>query len=261
MSWCVALASVAGSSHEAAGRSCDDVSACRLFQAYEGAFLLLVASDGAGFASHGGLGAARAVEVVVAEAERFSFGPEAPTERDVARWLDVVSATLAHESELSGLRAMDMACTLVVVVSDDKGTVVGRVGDGAAVVRRRGTRDWSVPVPPQHGEFANETSFVTSTRVRDLLDVERVPASDGIVVLTDGLEGVVLDGRGEPHAPFFDMIAIPVENLHSSAPCHADDVVDRALSSDLSAYLRSPSVRTRTDDDVTLVVASRRVVA
>jgi hypothetical protein len=62
----------------------------------------------------------------------------------------------------------------------------------------------------------------------------------------------VLDfAEKRPHAPFFNGIIRPVEQSQSPGS-------DRQLASALSRYLDSPAVNERTDDDKSLILASRR---
>ena len=124
-------------------------------------------------------------------------------------------------------------------------------------------------IVPQRGEYANQTSFLTSSDAMSRLDVriERVARSpstqpspiegegveDGntrrLAMFTDGIQNLVLNSSDDsPHAPFFD----PVFAWMLSQPPDSDDTDGK-----LAAFLGSPRVTNRADDDLTLLLATR----
>jgi hypothetical protein len=77
---------------------------------------------------------------------------------------------------------------------------------------------------------------------------------DEVAVFSDGIENLVLHSATRTvHAPFFDAMFPPVRQ-HPSG--FAAD-----LSLGLEKYLLSPLICDRTDDDKTLVLATRRPAA
>ncbi|MGE5150850.1 MAG: protein phosphatase 2C domain-containing protein, partial [Rhodospirillaceae bacterium] len=143
------------------------------------------------------------------------------------------------------------ACTLLAAVVGDQSAVFVQIGDGAMVISS-GT-GWRHVFWPQHGEFANTTNFVTSERAVPELEFVRVDeAVQEIAIFTDGIENLVLQKAGKTaHAPFFDSMFPPVRKSLASG-------VDAELSRALDKYLSSPTINNRTDDDKTLILASRR---
>ena len=137
-------------------------------------------------------------------------------------------------------------------MADDR-AALAQVGDGAIVVD-------AVDVPgayrafiwPQRGEYANETFFATDPTAFGLVASDVFPRPiEEIALLTDGLQGLVLDNQRKlPHAPFFSRVF----NAIRGAPPGPST----GLSDALATFLASPYVHTRTDDDVTLVLATRR---
>ena len=80
-------------------------------------------------------------------------------------------------------------------------------------------------------------------------------AVEEIALFTDGLENLVLNKAEKTvHAPFFD-------SMFRSVRASAADGVDAALSQGLENYLSGPVITERTDDDKTLILATRRPVA
>ena len=169
----------------------------------------------------------------------------------VERWMAGVLYRLKLHAEESGAALEDYACTLIAAVIGERDSAFAQIGDGAAVLSA-GT-GWNHVFWPQHGEFANTTNFITSAHALDALEfgTSNQPIQE-IALFTDGLENLVLQKAARAvHAPFFDSMFPAVRR--STAPG-----VDAELSAALGRYLSGAPVNERTDDDKTLVLASRR---
>jgi hypothetical protein len=227
--WHALAASVEGSGHRARGIGCEDASSVEVLD--DGTLLMAVA-DGAGSAPRAAEGSTRAVAAAM-EAMRSGVDLEVVVE----------GARRSLEPVVMGERLGDRATTLLVVRAVGGAIETGQVGDGAVVVRRHGILE--VVAADDKGEYLNETCFLTSDGWRDALRVARV-ADDGvdsIAVMTDGLQLVALDlATGTPHAPFFE-------------PFFAFAAGGGEVAQ-LEAFLASDRVGERTDDDVTLAVAT-----
>ena len=71
---------------------------------------------------------------------------------------------------------------------------------------------------------------------------------DRLAMFTDGLQNLVLRAEDDsPHAPFFNPVSSP-----GSVHRHVSDDTDRKLA----AFLESPRVTNRADDDLTLLLAA-----
>jgi hypothetical protein len=227
--WRALGASVAGAGHLARGIGCEDASAVDVTD--DGTLLIAVA-DGAGSAARSSEGSTRAVAAAM---DALRSGADVCAVVHAARG--------ALEPVAEGERMGDLATTLLVVRGGVAGIETAQVGDGAVVLR--GGDELSVLAADDKGEYLNETVFLTSAGWREALRVDTAEASavDGIAVLTDGLQLVALDlATGTPHAPFF-------------APFFSF-VADDGDVEQLVAFLGSERVQARTDDDVTLVVAT-----
>jgi hypothetical protein len=254
-------ASVAGSSHRAAGRGCDDAHG---FRPLPHGGVLLAAADGAGSAPRGAQGAALAVRAAIDSVScRLTAGmPPA----GAIGWQSLLrTALLDARAALEGrgltsppdprvcriggtaptLCLDDFATTLLLAIVIDGWILALQVGDGAIVAWDAG--GLRTLTRPDHGEYLNETVFVTSGDFleRAQYTVLRPDGASAVALFSDGLESLALClASNEPHAPFF-------------APLFAYAGDPAADEGELAAFLDSPRVCARTDDDKTLVLAVR----
>jgi hypothetical protein len=218
-------------------------------------YLIVVVSDGAGTSTHGGRGANIVCKCMAKSLSDFigSGGLVSDIDEDLARsWLEISRAKIQSAASLVGLTTRDFAATLVsVIISRDAAAII-QVGDGACAHRCYDADDWNVALWPARGEYAASTFFVTELpkpSVRVALICTNV---DKIAVFTDGIEKLVLNEKSKkPFKRFFETVMLPVIN---SNVCGRD----RYLSHRLRDYLNSDYICDRTDDDKTLVLATRR---
>jgi hypothetical protein len=154
------------------------------------------------------------------------------------------------------LSPREFACTLLgAVVSQDRAAFF-QIGDGAIVVSNRAEADdYGWIFWPQHGEFANQTNFVTQDDALEVLEFELGERSvDEVAIFTDGIERLVLDLQEKTaHAPFFRTLFGWVAKTEPAA------VNEEIPTSEvMGRYLGSKQINDRTDDDKTLILASRR---
>ena len=166
-------------------------------------------------------------------------------------WLENSAAAIVHAAGREGLAIREFACTLISAIVSPTHAVFLQVGDGAIVIRPRGD-DWTYVFWPQHGEYINTTVFITDPAA--LLRFEyssRPDLIDEVAVFSDGIEALVLHYASQTvHAPFFDGVFPAVRALPHPG-------WNEELSAKLMAYLASPVICDRTDDDKTLLLASR----
>jgi hypothetical protein len=248
--WKLLFQSVAGSSHERTGQPCQDSCRVRLARTGRGPVLVLACADGAGSAGHADVGARLACrEAVRLVRDDLREGlPVAELERDTAlSWYGRLRQRLGAEAEGRGLEMHELACTLLLAVVGADAAAFAQIGDGAIVLRAGDgyeTAFW-----PQNGEYANSTNFVTDPDSADRLEFARRPGPvDELALLTDGLQMLALNFADRSvHGPFF----LPMfRRLRAASP-------GEGLARALRQFLKSPAVTQRSDDDKTLILATR----
>ena len=253
------MASSIGTSHVAAAQPCQDAH-FHIEATGPGPdgdrIMVLVVSDGAGAAALAEVGAAlvcdtfgRLVAAYIGQGGRVaSIGRPL-----VERWIAGVVYRLELHARETGAALGDYACTLLAAVVGAQEAAFVQIGDGAIVLSAG--EGWKHVFWPQHGEFANTTNFVTSAHRLEALEFGTLDKPvEELALFTDGLENLVLQKAARVvHAPFFESMFPAVRRSTASG-------VDAALSRALGAYLSSAPVNDRTDDDKTLVLASRRPV-
>ncbi len=246
--WRVVAASVTGTSHEKNHLPCQDAHKWRVLQ--QGVLVAGVA-DGAGSATLAEIGSRKAVAAVADFVEqRAGSLPPADNETEWRSLLiDALTAALsAVEKEAldRNVPVRDLATTLIVLVATVSLVAVAQIGDGAALVKDNADQLVSL-TRPVRGEYANETTFLVSPNAIDSaqLNVWKGRAT-GLAAFSDGLQMLALNMQtGSPHMPFF----VPLFGFVKSV-ANLDDA-----KSQLQAFLQSPRISQRTDDDLTLLIA------
>jgi hypothetical protein len=248
MTWRAIGASAIGSSHLATMTRCQDACAFRSVAFGDGASAFVaVVADGAGTASSSHHGARTAVDAALA---RMTETIEAHGVLGLRAMLDAFRVARERVIETArdyGHAPRDYASTLLALAAFDDRTIAAQIGDGAIVVDRDGLRAllW-----PQNGEYANTTRFlIEDDALANVACIETGPARRA-ALFSDGLQGLALqfDSRAA-YAPFFTPF---FDYLETS------DADDATIQRQLEAYLESPALASRTDDDKSLVLAVRR---
>jgi len=214
--------------------------------------LVAAIADGAGSAALADLGASAAVRAAV-DAVRESIQPldGEPTDGQLRAalgyGLQQDRAAVVTEAAQRAVSSDQLATTLIVLVATPVVVAAAQVGDGAAVLGDPSGSMAALTVP-QSGEYANETTFIVSPGALQTAQY-RVwrgrPAS--VALFSDGLQMLALRmPQGAPHAPFFSPLFSFIRAV--SDPGVAQE--------QLAAFLKSPRVAERTDDDLTLLLAA-----
>lgn len=255
MPWRIASASAIGTSHISVGKPCQDNAVHCLLDGLEGQVLTAVVCDGAGSATYSDVGAWLASQTLLELAfVHFSEqGTLSQIDREKALvWVSEIAERISAHADGLNHSAKDYACTLLAAILGPDSAVFLQIGDGAMVVSHGQEDGWSYVFWPQHGAYANTTNFVTSPGLTDLLEFEFAPRRiEEVALFSDGLENLVLHhATRSVHQPFFDAMFPAVRGSCS----RGEDV---ELSSGLKAYLMSPLICERTDDDKSLILATR----
>ncbi|MGA2735902.1 MAG: PP2C family serine/threonine-protein phosphatase [Bryobacteraceae bacterium] len=247
--WKYAAASVVGTAHQKfPDGECQDAHALDYVQRLS-AFVGVV-SDGAGSASQAQRGSRLACDFVLERVAETS--PALVFSRALAdKTLDGLRGTLRSLASNDGFQIRDFACTLLVAIICPDQSVFWQMGDGAMCFRQQGEDRFKYAFWPEKGDYANVTYFVTDENAKDHLDFD---ITDGEIVelgmFSDGLERLALDfAAGEAHSGFFKGL---FPHMHSLPAGRCDD-----LSLQIANFLASERVNRRTDDDKTLILASR----
>jgi hypothetical protein len=267
--WKVIGASVAGTSHEAAGKGCEDASGWRT----DAGLTCLAVADGAGSRPMAGRGAALAVQraLLLAGADGpLADGPQAdgpqaggpraggphgggpraggPGGGDPAGWLRLIFEDVREQltalASAEGNDVADYATTLAVAILTGHLVSIGQIGDTIAVTGLGEKYQTVAPAP--RAEYVNETTFVTGQHALAQLRITVKPVSevDAVFLATDGLRFKILDdlAASTPFAPFFGDLA-----AYARSPLATGDAVRRFLA----------EVDDQSGDDKTLVAAVR----
>lgn len=254
--WRVVEASVQGTSHVAGDIPCQDACASRFVTAGDQEFLLLSASDGAGTASRAEVGAKLTCNVVIDCVDRFLRGVGTLGEvclEDARDWIREVQLVIQQAADEEHLTPRDFASTLAFAALSQTHALCLQIGDGAVVVN---DNDGYQPVFwPDSGEYVNSTYFVTDEAATSRLQFKLIEGGvEEIALLTDGLQMLALNmGLKTAHSPFFRPM---FTQLRDQPPGFSE-----ATSTALAQFLASEAVNGRTDDDKTLILASRRPIS
>jgi protein phosphatase 2C-like protein len=256
VSWRFVNAAVSGTSHVRAGLPCQDDCLVDVMTLGEDEILIAIASDGAGSAQRAEEGSGILCASLLASAMECLQGGasiERLTREDVEQWIGRARNEIETRARDHALVPRDFACTLVAAIAGAAAAAFFQIGDGAVVIGAG--ESCEVVFWPDSGEYANMTFFTTDDDWTKHLqfDVRRMRV-DELALMTDGLQRLALqfDTR-TPHAPFF---APMFATLRKRSAGFAAD-----LESELVAFLSSSAVNDRTDDDKSLVIATRRAGA
>jgi len=255
--WKYAYTSAVGTSHVKLGTECQDTSLCNLLQLRDGNELLVaVVADGAGSATKAGLGSTIAATALIETiTDLFAGGSQI---EDISREfvLKLVSAfrnVLTSVAEEERADVKQFATTLLAAIVGPESAVFFQIGDGAIVFSKRDQPDeYSWAFWPQQGQYVNQTYFLTDDDAIEKVEYKYITEPiDELALFTDGLQVIALHFQTQTaHAPFFRAMFKP---LYGAVSGYLKD-----LSNSLAAYLDSPAVNQRTDDDKSLILAGRR---
>lgn len=210
---------VRGRGHEAEGTRGQD----RTAYARRAGIQVLCLADGAGSATHSEFGAQSVVhdgcELLIDRFHDFANGDDAlQARRDI---VDYLYAGLAETADKLQCEIGDLASTfLAVAVSGDR-FVIAHVGDGVVGFVKHG--ELRVASGPDNAEFANATTFITSSDAVASLRLFRgsLEGVSGFILMSDGVSESLYDQRSGRLAPACEkLIAITTTapSRHSKNP-------------------------------------------
>lgn len=245
-------ASVPGSSHRKVGKHCQDYNCWRVTSS---GILIAAVADGAGSAPWGAEGAKTASTTAVASLEALI------ADQDTAAidWSRVLQDSLCKarerlqsEATTTGVDVLDWATTLILVAATPNLLAAVQIGDGACVAANVDGAMVALGAP-QRGEYLNETVFLVSEGYEAAMQKTLWPDRIAhLAIFSDGLQMLAMKmPENTPHAPFFQ----PLWGF-------ADEEMSPEMAEvELNAFLISPRIAGRADDDLTLLLASLVVPA
>ena len=255
--WRVATASAVGASHAKDNTPNQDAVAHRLIEVGHGQVVVAAVADGAGSASRSDEGSRIAADTAVATiVDGINQQPAAAFGERLAESLvrdAIKQAKIAVEryGATRGVAARELATTLIVALASDDLLTAAQVGDGAVVAFNIDGGDAKTLCDAHGGEYANETTFITSrSRPHEIADVGHAAGSDydALALITDGLENLALK---MPEREAFLGFWNPMLNdlAHTDEP--------EAVPARLLSFISGERVQSRTGDDVTIAIAVR----
>lgn len=249
-SWRIIAASVRGSSHEKKNQPCQD--AVR-WQSLPGDVWIAAVADGAGSAALAEAGSTAACAASLDFLGRKLREALVPATEEKWRQLLADSLQAARQALVAEAAARqaplrDLATTLLLLAVTPEAVAGAQVGDGAALVADSAGNLLALTRPCLN-EYLNETTFLTSESALENPQLQFRPGRiKHAALLSDGLQMLALKmPEGAPHYPFF----APLFRFLEAA---GDPVAAR---DQLAAFLLSPRIQQRANDDLTLLLAGR----
>lgn len=255
-SWKYVYASVAGTSHTKSGTDCQDSCTCSVFFCNGLPIFIGVVADGAGSALNSKIGASIACDLFLNEIRTLCESGGSIEEITRSFIEDCIASFQNHikaVAEADGKTSRDYACTFLSCVIGKEYSVFAQIGDGAIVVSSEDEpTDYRWVFWPQQGEYANQTFFITDDDAINKMEyIEIRRKIDEVALFSDGLQGITLNYEKKlAHTPFFSP---SFAWLRPFAEGHLEN-----LSHSLELYFNSPIINEKTDDDKTLILATRR---
>jgi serine/threonine protein phosphatase PrpC len=251
VNWKAVARSAIGTSHQKQGIVYQDYGKYCIFDDV----IVGAVADGAGSAKYSDIGSKLAVETVLKcfsdingfpQKQAFSKPlSEEEAQKVFAEIVNKVITELQKQADKKDYFVNNLASTLLVFVATPDCIAAMQIGDGF-IVRRSEDSEYQLLFKPDKGEFANETTFITSTNALKEMQVKVInEKQEFICASTDGLEKVAIRlSDWQPFSPFFKPLE---EYLHE--PVNQEDE-DKYLME----FLNSERLNSRTDDDKTLLL-------
>jgi serine/threonine protein phosphatase PrpC len=251
--WRVAGVSTIGTSHKQSGAECQDtwtISQAIIPAGFEVVTAVCV-SDGAGSAEKAFAGAKlTAFAVSNWLCEHFPSALSLSQNQIGKACLAKVRRLVRRAAERAGYSPNEYAATLVAVCVGSNGAWLAlHLGDGGIVGEF--ANQVLVVSPPEKGEFANESWFVTSEGALEHLRVYGSPFNQefckptGFVIFSDGVENSLLNRRT-------GTVAHAASIMLGWLRGHPPAIVSRALEQNINMVFREQSY-----DDCTIVLMAK----
>ena len=248
--WKTVCGRVAGTSHAETGGPCQDAGLIQNGNIPEMPVLTACVSDGAGSATHSEAGSHLACEIFASIVQREASAGQLfdNWSQDAAvQWCREIRESIEQRASELGVVSRQLACTLLGAVIAQEEALFLQIGDGAIVRFHEG--EYRTVFWPQSGEFANTTNFLTDESFDESLESWHCKECvDEFAMFTDGMERLVLRFADQTvHEPFLTPLFATLRSAEKP----------EVLVEPLHQFLDSENVNQRTDDDKTLILATR----
>ena len=256
--WRVAHASAIGVAHLNQNTECQDRFACTTVNTLaEGEVLIAVVADGAGSTTDGQIGAELACRIFTDQVADYLAIKDASVkslnEEFGRRWISYFQQQIGETAAANKKELRDYASTFVGAVVGNSAAAFYQIGDGGIVFSASGAQaSYRFAIAPVEAEYVNVTDFVTDETAAERLRFELVEEKiEDLILFSDGIFAVAVDyQKSAPHEPFLMPMIAP---LRSAAALNG-------LNEKLENFLSSPKINEKTDDDKTIILASRGAV-
>jgi len=252
MTWKTIGQSVIGTSHLQSGKGCEDAGSCQVIRLASGEeALVCFASDGAGSALHAAEASAVAVSAAHEFAETLLQEARELTDAHLVALCEYVYDRLESLASAGGTPKNEFSCTLLGCIVTPENTGFLQIGDGA-IVRNDGSGHFTQVWWPYNGEYHNSTAFIIDDPGLAHLQYKVIdePVTE-VAIFTDGLQQLALNHITlAVHQPFF-------AGLFPALRRAENDEHLSILNLRLGDYLSGNAINGRTDDDKTLLLATR----
>jgi serine/threonine protein phosphatase PrpC len=253
--WRYAHAAVIGLAHLNQNTECQDRFVCRTIETEaNGEVLIAAVADGAGSTTRGQRGAEIACEFFAEQVSEFlkirNASIRSLNEEFGIRWIEFFQARIKALAAEEKKERRDYASTFVGAVVGAGAGAFYQIGDGGAVFSSSGKAEsYRFTIEPLDAEYVNTTEFLTDDAAADSLRFRLVEdAIEDLILFSDGIFAVAVNYQtNQPHEPFLMPMIAPLRNGNA-----AND-----LNEKLENFLASPKLNEKTDDDKTIILASR----
>jgi len=252
--WKIVHASTIGTSHLDTNSPCQDAYGVEVIPSNDSQqeYFVCIVSDGAGSAQFGGEGAQLACSVALSRIKE-SLSNTALDSLDnviIHEWVKQIQQGIRETAHIGKSTVREYACTLLGAIIGWDSALFFQIGDGAIVASNSYAQ--GLVFYPDIGMYANMTYFVTEEDALSHLQVAITHARiDEVALFTDGIQNLAISLEQHiPHIPFFEPM------LHKIRTSSMDECL--VFNESLAQFLNSASVNERTNDDKTLILASRR---
>lgn len=252
--WRITSASVTGTSHTDSGTECQDRLEWKIIEATEGPVLVAVIADGAGSTSDGERGAEIACRSFIENIGSYLqlqdsnvglLNPEFGT-----AWISFFQSSIEGIAAEEEKEVREFSSTFIGAVVGLDSAAFYQVGDGGLLYTSDPDAQlFEFGIKPVETEYVNMTNFLTDedavSHLRYASVAEKV---EDLILFSDGISNIAIDfSDGKPFKPFLDPMIAPLRNGGFT----------EGLDQKLESFLDSEAINKKTDDDKSIILASR----